>query len=146
MAFVRCKICSIYRYLFQISRRGGVAQMVERSLSMREVRGSMPLSSISFSFFGFFFFIVNHSFHNCSTWFPISSMVLNTYNKTSYRTTLIRICLITIQLRKQNSFSVQDYTSINGSIWIDIQLHKRLLVNFHPNTFRIFKYVLSNDS
>ena len=25
---------------------GGVAQMVERSLSMREVRGSMPLSSI----------------------------------------------------------------------------------------------------
>ena len=32
---------------------GGVAQMVERSLSMREVRGSMPLSSI-FLFLVFF--------------------------------------------------------------------------------------------
>ena len=30
-------------------QEGGVAQMVERSLSMREVRGSMPLSS-NFSF------------------------------------------------------------------------------------------------
>ena len=33
---------------------GGVAQMVERSLSMREVRGSMPLSSILLLFFSIF--------------------------------------------------------------------------------------------
>ena len=31
---------------------GGVAQMVERSLSMREVRGSMPLSSTFLFSFG----------------------------------------------------------------------------------------------
>ena len=28
--------------------KGGVAQMVERALSMREVKGSMPFSSIIF--------------------------------------------------------------------------------------------------
>ena len=37
---------------------GGVAQMVERSLSMREVRGSMPLSSIfHFIFLNFHLFL-----------------------------------------------------------------------------------------
>lgn len=35
----------------RIEVKGGVAQMVERSLSMREVRGSIPLSSIFFSSF-----------------------------------------------------------------------------------------------
>ena len=34
--------------IFKTESVGGVAQMVERSLSMREVRGSMPLSSIIF--------------------------------------------------------------------------------------------------
>ena len=29
---------------------GGLAQMVERALSMREVAGSMPASSINFSY------------------------------------------------------------------------------------------------
>ena len=36
---------------FWVQVKGGVAQMVERSLSMREVRGSIPLSSIFPSFF-----------------------------------------------------------------------------------------------
>ena len=33
---------------FWVQVKGGVAQMVERSLSMREVRGSIPLSSTLF--------------------------------------------------------------------------------------------------
>ena len=36
--------------LFWVQVKGGVAQMVERSLSMREVRGSIPLSSTLFLF------------------------------------------------------------------------------------------------
>ena len=39
------------RIINGIVRRGDVAQMVERSLSMREVRGSIPRISISFSLF-----------------------------------------------------------------------------------------------
>ena len=31
--------------LFLVKRRGGVAQMVERTLSMREAQGSIPCSS-----------------------------------------------------------------------------------------------------
>ena len=46
-----CFVC-----LFENGSVGGVAQMVERSLSMREVRGSMPLSStFPFSFFFYHF-------------------------------------------------------------------------------------------
>ena len=49
-----CFVC-----LFENGSVGGVAQMVERSLSMREVRGSMPLSS-TFPFFFSFIIILNH--------------------------------------------------------------------------------------
>ena len=35
---------------YKIYQSGGVAQMVERSLSMREVRGSMPRASTGFFF------------------------------------------------------------------------------------------------
>ncbi len=37
--------CSLFR-VTAYSNTGGVAQMVERSLSMREVRGSIPRASI----------------------------------------------------------------------------------------------------
>ena len=46
---------------------GGVAQMVERSLSMREVRGSMPLSSIIL----FLFLLEKRSFCQSDTHFSI---------------------------------------------------------------------------
>ena len=39
------KVLISYSQILDKKWRGGVAQMVERSLSMREVRGSMPLSS-----------------------------------------------------------------------------------------------------
>ena len=42
--------------LSYITQRGGVAQMVERTLSMREAQGSIPCSStFLFLFFVFFF-------------------------------------------------------------------------------------------
>ena len=44
---VRVKIVSLLLIQGE-SREGGVAQMVERSLSMREVRGSIPRASIRF--------------------------------------------------------------------------------------------------
>ena len=40
-----------------VLHNGGVAQMVERSLSMREVRGSMPRASSTF-------FLANHSLNS----------------------------------------------------------------------------------
>ena len=49
----KCRYGIIIKYIDYKNkfRRGGVAQMVERSLSMREVRGSIPRISRNFSFF-----------------------------------------------------------------------------------------------
>ena len=47
-------IYSLFPYHIHV-KNGGLAQMVERVLSMHEVAGSMPASSTTF-FFGFFFF------------------------------------------------------------------------------------------
>jgi hypothetical protein len=45
---------SVYYLHFEITKKqGGVAQMVERSLSMREVRGSIPRTSKYFLLFEF---------------------------------------------------------------------------------------------
>ena len=54
----QCRKSSLFTYNFKMltfasNLHGGVAQMVERSLSMREVRGSMPRTSIHFSFSAF---------------------------------------------------------------------------------------------
>ena len=43
------KIIVLYTYFFLHRQKGGVAQMVERAFRIREVTGSMPVSS---SFFG----------------------------------------------------------------------------------------------
>lgn len=55
MLLIKIKISVILQYLFTsnwiddcMQRIGGVAQMVERSLSMREVPGSMPGASNNF--------------------------------------------------------------------------------------------------
>ena len=42
------KLVYIRQYCHAVQKIGGVAQMVERSLSMREVRGSMPRTSTTF--------------------------------------------------------------------------------------------------
>ena len=54
-------VCASFIYMMFTARRlavGGLAQMVERSLSMREVPGSIP----GFSTMGYFFFLVFSSY------------------------------------------------------------------------------------
>ena len=69
--FKKCRVVAVWYYNQKInvdSMRGGVAHMVERALSMREVPGSIPGTSTSFwnSFFvDIYFSIITHlrSYH-----------------------------------------------------------------------------------
>ena len=51
--FCAMGICTNYldKYMYAANKNGDVAQMVERSLSMREVRGSIPRISTFFLIF-----------------------------------------------------------------------------------------------
>lgn len=90
---VRCSICSRIQYLYMFSRHlvsikyGDVAQLVERPLSMREVRGSKPrISKISF----YFFFVAGRQLENIQANTIFAKSKRPSYNSTKHPA---RVCV-----------------------------------------------------